>query len=265
MFLIRTRVGPSAIHGTGVFADEPVAPGQSVWRYDPVFDRTFSQEDYEAAAPAVRAYLNMYAYRALELGHAWVLPGDHARFLNHSDHPNTTEHHFESRGRTTIAFGEEITCDYGTFCADWDRDEFTKINADVALPHCELYTRIEITTFGVGVVAIRDIPEGTCLFVGDVGETVRVPVTRVEAIADAAIRKMYYDFCPEEGGFLVAPANFNQLTMGWYLNHSDSPNVFVDLHMRFRTARQIRRGEELTSNYRSYSDSAKRLIDTWRS
>ena len=32
MMLIRNVVGPSAIHGTGIFAAQPVAAGTEVWR-----------------------------------------------------------------------------------------------------------------------------------------------------------------------------------------------------------------------------------------
>ena len=44
---------------------------------------------------------------------------DHAKFLNHSHHPNTEEHTFMSVATKLIAEGEEITCDYGSFCVDW--------------------------------------------------------------------------------------------------------------------------------------------------
>ena len=119
MFLIATRVAPSTIHGLGVFACEPVAAGAVVWRYHPGFDRTLSDADVEAAPEAVRAFLETYAYRAVQLDGALVLSGDHARFLNHSDHPNTEEGPLLSRARRAIAVGEEITCDYGAFCTDW--------------------------------------------------------------------------------------------------------------------------------------------------
>jgi SET domain-containing protein len=53
------------------------------------------------------------------LGGQLVLSGDHARFLNHSDDPNTQARPFLSIARRSIASGDEITCDYGAFCVDW--------------------------------------------------------------------------------------------------------------------------------------------------
>lgn len=119
MFLIRTRVGPSPIHGVGVFAVDPVSVGTVVWRYDPAFDRIVTVEEMAGAPPAFRAYLDAYAYPAADLDGATLLCCDHAKFLNHSDRPNTEERPFISVAARPIAEGEEITCDYGSFCLDW--------------------------------------------------------------------------------------------------------------------------------------------------
>jgi hypothetical protein len=261
MLLIRTRLDRSRIHGTGVFADEAIAECQLVWRYDPVFDRRFSQAEVDAAGPAVRDFLTTYAYRSSSLDGGWLLSGDHARFLNHSGTPNTVTHALETFARRSIAAGDEITCDYGAFCADWDPAELG--DAAPPAPHAELYTRIAPSAHGVGVFAIRDIPAGKLLFEGDDTPTVHVPVSAVEAITDDAVRRMYLDFCPERDGSFIAPARFNQLTMAWHLNHSDTPNVRVRAQMRLVASRLIRDGEELTTDYATYSDSFARLRARW--
>ena len=119
MLTIKTRVGPSSIHGTGVFALEPAAVGDTVWRYEPAFDRLISDAEVAAAPAAFRAFLDTYAYRASDMRGGVILPCDHARFLNHSDDPNTEERPFVSLARRPIAVGDEITCDYGAFCEGW--------------------------------------------------------------------------------------------------------------------------------------------------
>ena len=119
MLLIRTRIGPSSIHGTGVFALEPAEAGTVVWRYEPAFDRLIGDVEIAQAPPAFRAFLDIYAYRAQQVEGGVILPCDHARFLNHSDHPNTEERPFVSLASRPIAIGDEITCDYGAFCAGW--------------------------------------------------------------------------------------------------------------------------------------------------
>ena len=94
------------------------------------------------------------------------------------------------------------------------------------------------------------------LFVGDASPTVRIPVADVQQVQDPDIRQMYLDFCPVVFGMHVCPADFNQLTMGWYLNHSEHPNVAATDGLQFRTCEHIAAGSELTADYTTYSEHA---------
>ena len=129
-----------------------------------------------------------------------------------------------------------------------------------AYPHRNLYTRLKACAHGVGVFAIRDIPAGLRLFGGESGAIVRVPRAVVDRIADPELRRMYFDFCPSVHDVFIAPADFNMLTMEWYLNHSANPNVVADNNMQFFSCRRIAAGEELTTDYASFSDHARTLI-----
>jgi uncharacterized protein len=131
------------------------------------------------------------------------------------------------------------------------------------LPHRNLYTRIKASSKGVGLFAIRGIPKNTKLFIGDIGNTVKILVSDVDKIDDAEVRRMYIDFCPVIGNYFVAPSDFNQMTMSWYLNHSDEPNVTVVAELQFVTLRFVSLGEELTTDYTTYSDHARTYIHTW--
>ena len=124
------------------------------------------------------------------------------------------------------------------------------------MPHRNLYTRLKVSTQGVGVFAIRNIPEGLRLFEGDHGAVVRVPRKLVEQIEDGELRRMYFDFCPTQQNAFIAPIDFNQLTMSWYMNHSRHPNVFVDCNMQFFARRLIVPDEELTTDYTTFSEHA---------
>ena len=132
------------------------------------------------------------------------------------------------------------------------------------LPHRNLYTRLKVSAHGVGVFAIRGIPAGMNLFQGDVGGIMRVPRRLVEELADAELRAMYFDFCPTIDDAFLAPADFNQLTMSWYMNHSADPNVHTDRDIRFSTLRPIDVGEELTIDYAAFSEHAAGAIAAWR-
>ena len=134
-----------------------------------------------------------------------------------------------------------------------------------AYPHRNLYTRLKACAHGVGVFAIRDIPAGLRLFRGESGAIVRVPRAVVDRIADAELRRMYFDFCPSVNDVFIAPADFNLLTMEWYLNHSANPNVVADHNMQFSACRPIAAGEELTTDYASFSDHSPALVSQWNS
>ncbi|RYB02567.1 SET domain-containing protein-lysine N-methyltransferase [Lichenibacterium ramalinae] len=132
------------------------------------------------------------------------------------------------------------------------------------LPHDGLYTRLGVSPgLGVGVFALRDIPQGTNPFRGETAALARIPAATVEAIADPAARRMYLDFCPLVDGHFLAPSSFNAMTVSWYMNHSDRPNIACDPDLNFLAARPIRAGEELTVDYRTFSDHAGHFVDLW--
>jgi hypothetical protein len=271
MFVIKTRVGPSTIHGTGVFAGQDVPLGGEVWRFNPPFDLIINDSDLDGLPTAAKEFIEMYAYHCMDLGGKLVLSGDHARFLNHSDDPNTEERPFVSIARKPIFSGDEITCDYSAFCTGWTGFETVSTQSASSesgaingfFPHRNLYTRLKKSEHGVGLFAIRDIPENLRLFAGDAGPVVRVPSAVVNGIPDSEVRRIYFDFCPTSEGRFLAPSDFNQLTMSWYMNHSTSPNVQADENLQFVSRRPIAIGEELTINYTSFSEHAPAQVARW--
>ena len=120
MFLIRTYLAPSKIHGIGVFAGEDVTAGQEIWRFTPPVDQVLSFAFVESLPPAQRSYLEIYTYESSYFGPGLVLNGDHARFLNHAGDPNTDNSREITLAARAIATGEEITCDYGLCCEGFD-------------------------------------------------------------------------------------------------------------------------------------------------
>jgi SET domain-containing protein len=123
-------------------------------------------------------------------------------------------------------------------------------------PHDGVYARIgRSRTHGVGVVAIRDIPAGTLVFRGESERVAWVSRAAVRRMP-AAIRSLYEDFGMVSGGKLGVPPTLNMLSVGWYVNHSDRPNLEAGEDARFRALRRIRKGEELTADYRTFVDEA---------
>jgi SET domain-containing protein len=120
MFLVRTYLAPSRIHGLGVFAGEDIAAGQALWRFTPPVDQVLTFALVESLPPAQREVLETYTYESSYFGEGLVLNGDHARFLNHARDANTDNSGEVTLAARAIAKGEEITCDYGVCCEGFD-------------------------------------------------------------------------------------------------------------------------------------------------
>src|SRR6202042_3403944 len=112
MFIVHTYVAPSQIHGMGCFAGEDLSAGQPIWQFARGLDLVVPFEQIAAAPQAFRDYMDMYAYISPQVAGGMVLSCDHAKFLNHSDDPNTVIRGETTLARCAIIKGEEITCDY---------------------------------------------------------------------------------------------------------------------------------------------------------
>lgn len=127
------------------------------------------------------------------------------------------------------------------------------------LPHEGVYVRLGVSPReGVGVFAIRDIPQGTDIFGNDTVEMVWVDKSALDAARlTHEERLLYAAFAVVQGDKVGCPINFHNLTPGWYLNEpseGEEPNVAVDEALHFRAVREIALGEELLVRYASFSE-----------
>lgn len=116
MLLVKTSVKQSPIHGLGLFAEEYIPAGTTLWRFDPLLDRIIPEHQLPQYPDQVVDFLDVYSEYFPELG-VLVLSGDNDRYTNHSDDPNTVvvlPNGPEAlvRAARDILPGEEITCDY---------------------------------------------------------------------------------------------------------------------------------------------------------
>lgn len=61
--------------------------------------------------------------------------------------------------------------------------------------------------------------------------------------------------CYEVKGGWCGPSDFNHIAQGWYVNHSDKPNIRSTKFDRYKADRNIKKGEELTINYDHLTDA----------
>lgn len=120
MIIVKTSVKPSAVEGLGLFADEKISKGGTIWKFDPVVDIVFEPRDVDNMSPEHQKLIHTYAYLSPESG-KYVYPIDNGRFLNHSStktnmttaaYPGETE----TRGiaMRDIEPGEELFINYRT-------------------------------------------------------------------------------------------------------------------------------------------------------
>ena len=133
--LVRTRIGPSRIEGTGVFADEFIPKGTIIWRFQPGFDVLVTPEVEARLSPPALEQVRKYAYIDVDTGEK-ILCSDDSRFFNHADDPNAGIDPEKPDPEVDVALrdiaaGEELTCDYRTFDADSARAlDFVKLAAE---------------------------------------------------------------------------------------------------------------------------------------
>jgi FRG domain-containing protein/SET domain-containing protein len=121
-------------------------------------------------------------------------------------------------------------------------------------PHSDVDTRLgQSKIHGVGVFAIRHIKKGTPLFGNDDGGVIWIKKSATAKV-DRESKRLYEDFAVVKNGQYGCPPSFNRLTPAWYLNESKTPNVLSGKDYRFYAGRDIRKGEELTVDYSTYSE-----------
>ena len=116
MLLVDASARKSAIHGTGLFANQPIFAGTTIWVLKPGFDVVLTKQALDELSPFVQEQIRHYIYIDIVTG-MYVLCSDDARFMNHADNPNTATAGDRTWAVRDIPPGEELTCDYREFDA----------------------------------------------------------------------------------------------------------------------------------------------------
>lgn len=132
MLLVKTKLQMSGIQGLGVFADQFIPAGAVVWEQHPQFDIQFPPAALDEFPQYTRDRIMHFAYVDKRTGMG-ILCADDARFMNHSNDPNTRTFVDENGHERDLAVrdiqpGDEITCDYHEF----DDDVAAKLAQDRA-------------------------------------------------------------------------------------------------------------------------------------
>lgn len=123
MLIVKTYLDKSPINGIGLFAGEFIPKGTKIWIFTPKLDLAFKK--IEVKNKNIFEYLNKYCYR---YNGYYILCMDDARFINHSDTPNTNDEKFPYViANKDIKEGEELTCDYNNLGVTETDKNFNKL------------------------------------------------------------------------------------------------------------------------------------------
>jgi SET domain len=102
---------------------------------------------------------------------------------------------------------------------------------------------------GIGVFALHGIAKGVWLEVFPRGYESR-------KLAGAQLPEALRSYCTAKpNDVYAAPRAFNRMSIGWYLNHSATPNAVWDDDLNgYVSARDIAEGEELLIDYNLFEE-----------
>lgn len=113
MMLIKTVVRPSMIPnaGLGCFSVDFVPKDTLLWKFNPSFDRAYTQAELDALELPAQEFIQYYGYRFKGI---YYLSCDNTHYINHSDQPSmySDETGFLAYATKDIYPGEEIVDDY---------------------------------------------------------------------------------------------------------------------------------------------------------
>jgi len=133
MLRVPTYVAPSPIAGVGLFAATDLQAGLVIWEYEEGVDWRIPPAELARFPEPFQSRMRHYLY--LDESGLYVLCGDNAKYMNHSDDPNCDD----SGGthtvvRKSVRAGEELTCDYRLFDVETRKWGLTFGNG-LAQPH----------------------------------------------------------------------------------------------------------------------------------
>lgn len=120
MMHIPTYVGPSHIHGLGVYTSTSLKKDTLLWSFADNFDRRYTADEFYNLHPSIHEFYKIYGYQDIHDG-LYYMTIDNDRFTNHSDTPNT---YFDGSGNVfalkNIRKNQEVTSNYKDFMCAWD-------------------------------------------------------------------------------------------------------------------------------------------------
>jgi|SRR3989338_5368243 len=112
MLLVKTKIGPSPIHGIGLFANQDIPKDTIVWSFNPLIDKVLTDKEVATLPIFTQEFIDTYSF--FDRG-VHILCGDFGIFVNHSENPNLGSTANDSFALRDIKKGEELTDNYESY------------------------------------------------------------------------------------------------------------------------------------------------------
>ena len=120
MTVVKTYLKETKDKGIGLFARESLSKGTIWWKEALDFDKIITADEYFVVHGIQLEFYNTYMF--VKSDGTMYMCLDNARFINHSDNPNTINSGDDCITSRDIKQDEELTCDYREIC-DWCKDD----------------------------------------------------------------------------------------------------------------------------------------------
>ena len=97
------------------------------------------------------------------------------------------------------------------------------------------------------ICAAQDIPAGTYLPIFAAKD---YRLMRKKTLANMPMSEVFASYCVLDSSGVHAPSNFNRMSIGWYITHSDNPTA-LHRNYRYYAARDIKAGEVITVDFKT--------------
>ncbi len=118
MIHIKYRLDRSQIHGIGLFADQDVKKGDTIFTDEPLLDVNITEKQFTSLNKSTQKEILYWGYFDKQ-NQKWHVDFDHIHFINHSFNPNMTQDMTRSDvllvSSRDIRAGEELTQNYLEF------------------------------------------------------------------------------------------------------------------------------------------------------
>ena len=117
---VKTKVLPSNIHGLGLFADQFIPKGTTLWKFTPGLDLKFTKAQIQSFPELAQQHLKTYGWLSKK-SQMYCYAIDNGKYFNHSKTPNSLSAYYDdeeelvTKAIRDIEIGEEITDDYKTY------------------------------------------------------------------------------------------------------------------------------------------------------